>query len=102
MIVDIAADGALVHEADDCTRLSVRTGLGGRELDAALASAGFCTRAGDGDVLLDVETLHERARAAAVAPDWESKWSAMIGYAGSKGWLTPDGSAVQAHIETTA
>lgn len=31
---------------------------------------------------------------------WQSGFAAMLGYAREKGWLSPDGSAVQAHCTT--
>jgi len=30
---------------------------------------------------------------------WESGFAGMLGYAGSKGWLSPDGQLIQAHVE---
>jgi hypothetical protein len=100
VIVELTADGFRVHHADDCTRLSVATDLNGHDVDAALRCAGAGARDGaTGTILLDVSVLHERARAAASAADWDARWSAMIAYAGRKGWLTPDGTAVRAHLE---
>jgi hypothetical protein len=98
MIVEVTAEGAGVRDADDCGRLSVATGLAGADLDAALEASGIGARAGQ-DVLLDVAVLRDRARAAASAPDWDSRWSSMLDYATRKGWVTPDGAAVRAHIE---
>jgi len=98
VIVELGREAAIVRDADDCTRLSVATDLAGADLDAALATTGTGTRDGSA-VLLGVPVLHDRARAAASAPDWESRWSAMIDYAAGKGWLSADGSAVQAHLE---
>lgn len=100
MIVELTGGGIRVHEADDCTRLSVTTALAGPDVDTALRASGAGARDGSADhLLLDVPTLHERAREAASAPDWESRWTTMIDYAARKGWLTPDGSAVRAHLE---
>jgi hypothetical protein len=104
MIVQVTPAGVSVHDADDCTRLSVDTALAGAELEAALRAHGAGERAGGAhgggdDLLLDVAALHERARAAASAPDWESRWTAMIDYATRKGWLSADGTAVRAHVE---
>jgi hypothetical protein len=101
VLVDITANEIRIQDADDCSRLSVTTVLAGDDLDAALHSAHLGTRdeASEANtVLLDVAELHARARAAASAADWQSRWSAMLGYAASKGWLTPDGAAVRAHL----
>jgi hypothetical protein len=103
MIVELTAAGVRVREADDCTRLSVSTALPADEVDAALARSGAGTRSpGASDLLLDVASLHQRARMSASAADWESRWTAMIGYAASRGWLTDDQSAVRAHVESSS
>lgn len=55
--------------------------------------------------LVDRETAWIRAgavRALAhgrVDDDWEEGFEAMLGYAASKGWLSDDGSEIQAHVE---
>jgi hypothetical protein len=102
VIVELTADRIRVRDADDCTRLSVATALAGDDIDAALRSTGAGAREGPNGtdtVLLDIPALHAHARAAASALDWDSRWEAMIGYAGRKGWLTPAGTAVRAHLE---
>jgi hypothetical protein len=99
MIVVVTDDGVSVREADDCMRLSVSTALRDQHVAAALARSGMGTLVDGRDVLLDVGILHERARAAASAGDWEDRWVAMIDYAGTKGWLTDDRTAVRAHID---
>jgi hypothetical protein len=102
MIVELTAAGFSVRDADDCTRLSVSTALPGEQVDAALARSGAGIGSpGESDVLLDVASLYRRAQASASVADWESRWTAMIGYAASRGWLSADGSAVRAHVEHT-
>ncbi len=100
MIVELTTGGVDLRDADDCTRLSVSTALSDHDVDVVLARSGAGTRVTDGrDVLLDVAMLHQRARALAPAADWEDRWTAMIDYAATKGWLTTDRSAVRAHID---
>jgi hypothetical protein len=102
VVVELTADGIRVHDADDCTRLSVATALAGADMDAALRSTGAGSRVDANrtdTVLLDIPTLREHARAAASVTDWDSRWQAMIAYAGRKGWITPEGTAVRAHLE---
>lgn len=99
MIVSLSAISADVIEADDCTRLHVATSLASDTVDGALRAAGIGRLEGGDHALLDVATLHDRARAAAQEPDWDAKWEKMIGYAASKGWLSDDGGAVAAHVE---
>lgn len=99
MIVQLSAGAARVAEPDDCTRLHVATSLPADAVDEALRGSGAGRLAPEGDALLDVETLRRRARAAADAPDWDDRWTTMIDYARSKGWVTADDAAVRAHVE---
>jgi hypothetical protein len=102
MIVQLTAAGAVVSDADDCTRLHLETSLTGRELRAALATTNSGTLVDDGNVALDLAVLRSRAKVVATAPDWAQRWTAMVGYAEKKGWLSDDGRAVQVHIERPA
>ena len=102
MIVELTADAATVAEADDCTRLHVATALPRDQVDAALRGTGTGSLDDAGDAVLDLPVLHERAQALATAPDWDDRWSKMIGYARSKGWVSADDGSVQAHVEPTA
>lgn len=98
MIVQLSAESARVAEPDDCTRLHVATSLPADAVDEALRGSGTGRLEAE-DALLDLETLRSRARAGAREPDWDEKWTKMIGYARSKGWVTPDDGAVRAHVE---
>ncbi|GAA4901776.1 hypothetical protein EV188_10995 [Actinomycetospora succinea] len=98
MIVQLSADSAHVAEPDDCARLHVTTSLPADAVDGALRGAGI-GRLDAEDALLDLEVLRTRARAGAREPDWDEKWTKMIDYARSKGWVTPDDGAVRAHVE---
>lgn len=99
MIVCLAADSVTVDDADDCGRLHVTSSLGAVCLEAALRRTGTGSLAEDGTALLDVGVLHARARVAAGAPDWDARWRAMLDYAARKGWLSADGTLLQAHVE---
>lgn len=99
MIVRLDVDGASVLEPDDCRRLHVMTTPTVSDVTAALRAAGIGRLGANGDALLDVEELRRRAHAVATAPDWADSWTAMIGYATAKGWLTPDGRHLVAHVE---
>jgi hypothetical protein len=102
VIVRLDTDGALVEDADDCGRLHLETALEGERLRAVLASTGTGRVGEDGAVWLDVGVLRSRAHMVATAPDWDARWAAMVDYAGRKGWLSPDGHAVQVHVERPA
>ncbi|MBW0116961.1 hypothetical protein [Pseudonocardia abyssalis] len=99
MYVTLAADGAVVADADDCTRLHLATTLDGSALRAALRDTGTGQLAPDGAVWLDVAVLRSRAQIVATAPDWPQRWDAMVGYAQKAGWLSEDGRTVRVHIE---
>jgi hypothetical protein len=63
------------------------------------------TREGVGDIvsgddahlLVRVDALR-RLAAGRVEPDWDTKFDGMLGYAKRKGWLSDDGTSVQAHL----
>lgn len=102
MIVTLATDGLLVQDADDCRRLHLETALDDDALRVALRGTGTGELAPDGDAWLDLATLRARAQLAASAPDWAQRWSAMIDYATREGWVSPDGRAVQVHVQRAA
>lgn len=99
MIVEITTDGMKVVEVEDCSRLHVSTTLPRYQIDETLRSCDGGRLASDSQALLDLKALHTRARAVAQAPDWEQRWQAMVNYAREKGWLTPDGQELRAHLE---
>lgn len=99
MIVRLTAAGAVVLDADDCTALHLETDLRDGKLRAALATTNTGEVHGQ-DVLLDVAVLRSRAKLVATADDdWAERWSAMIEYARTKGWVSADGRSVQVHVE---
>lgn len=102
MIVQLTAAGALVAEADDCTRLHLETALSGRELRSALATTNSGSLIDDATVALDLSVLRSRAKVVATVPDWAERWTAMVAYAEKKGWLSADGRSVQVHVERPA
>jgi hypothetical protein len=95
-----AGGGGGVVEPDDNRRLHVETDLTDR---AALSEALRAANAGwaDADAAwLGVEFLNRTAEPAS-RPSWEAEFTAMVSYAGSKGWLSPDGRHVRAHVVVT-
>lgn len=99
MVVTLAADGALVQDADDCRRLHVETVLDPAGLRSALQRTGTGHAGDDGTVWLDLAVLRSRAQLAATAPDWADRWTAMVAVAERSGWLSEDGRSVRAHVE---
>lgn len=101
MFVYIAENGkgAQLISADDLTSLSVR--VEANTVDPA-AIASMLRSAGAGDVAadhvwLDISWL--RAAAGTPGPDWPHRFAAMLQYAQTHGWLSPDGRRVRAHLE---
>ena len=99
MYVEVTAAGVRLGAADDCTALDVRAAADARPaLDEALRRSQLGTWDGGTEAELRVAELRGRATAAGVSPDWAQRWEAMIAYAGRKGWLSPDGTTVRAHV----
>ena len=99
MIVHLDAGAVVVGEPNDCTRLHVSTALDPSAVDEALRCSDTGHLREDGTALLVLDTLRARARAAVESPDWDDRWQAMVGYAAAKGWLSPDRTHVEAHVE---
>jgi hypothetical protein len=91
--------GPQLVSADDLTSLSVR--VEASPVDPAAISWMLRT-AGAGDVAadhvwLDISWL--RSAAGTPGPDWPQRFAAMLEYARTRGWLSPDGLRVRAHLE---
>jgi hypothetical protein len=99
MIVRIAADGVVVSEADDCTRLHVATDLDADGVRTALGATATGELVDPDTVRLDLAVLRSRAQLVATAPDWAQRWEAMVRVAQDRGWLAADQRSVQAHVE---
>jgi hypothetical protein len=49
-----------------------------------------------------IDTAAVRRLASGRVPDgWDDDFQQMLTYAGTKGWLNEDGTAIQAHVEWT-
>jgi hypothetical protein len=100
MIVQITRELTRVTDANDCTRLHVEApDLDDEAVGEALAVHRMGRAGEPGQVWLDVGALRRAARAAASVPGWDTSFDAMLGYAGTKGWLDATGRSVAAHIE---
>jgi hypothetical protein len=99
MVVTLAVDGALVADADDCSRLHLATALDGTALRVALRDTGTGELAPDGGVWLDLAVLRSRAQLAATAGDWGRRWDDMVAHAERAGLLSVDGRSVRVHVE---
>lgn len=99
MIVLLAADGAVVQDADDLRQLLLETDLDVAGVRTALRTTGTGELVDDGNVRLDLAVLRSRAQLLATAPDWAQRWAGLVESAQREGRLTADGRSVQVHIE---
>jgi len=105
VVVDLtsAPPGVSLAEPDDLGSFKVLA-LSPEPDPGALAGAldGVGTIAEDGDVFIAVDAVRRLAGARADDPAWSEGFGKMLAYAGSKGWMDPSGTAIQAHVEWRA
>lgn len=99
MIVVLTHADATVVEADDCRRLHVTTSLSRAAVEVAIRTSGLGTAVENDHVLLDIDTLRQRAKATSSRPSWDEQWTRMIDYARARQWVSADGRRVLAHVE---
>ncbi|MHB8437834.1 MAG: hypothetical protein ACYDD4_01540 [Acidimicrobiales bacterium] len=104
-IVDPAGPdiGAWLDEPDDCTRFSVgmpapATAVGAPGTDP-LRVLGIGWTVDERTAYVTVSGVRRLAADAPLRPDWAKRFGAMLDYAATKGWMSEDGMAIQAHIE---
>jgi hypothetical protein len=104
--MDVVADltatppGVTLAEPDDLGSFKVLA-RGAQDDRAALERAleGVGTVAEDGNAFILVEAVRRLAGERADDPAWSEGFEKMLAYAGSKGWIDPSGTAIQAHVE---
>jgi hypothetical protein len=99
VIVQLATEGVVVQDADDCGRLHLRTDLDADGVRSALRNTGTGEPIDAAAAWLDVGVLRASAKLAATAPDWSLRWAELIAAAERAGALSPDGRAVRVPIE---
>lgn len=52
-----------------------------------------------GDAMIRKQAVIDLAGERARDDDWMKSFEAMLAYAETKGWISPDGSSIQAHCE---
>lgn len=99
MHVEITGDAVLIVDADNCRQLDVVShAASATQTGIALAAAGLGGRPRGDAFELDVTALHRLARSGAAASDWEDAWDRMLAFASTRGWLSPDGRYLLAHV----
>ncbi len=107
-VVDLEALPAEVSlaEPDDCRAFHVTVhGYGSvtgqvhaPPVDDALRSSATGWLDGEGSAFVLVERVRALA-AGRTGDDWDARFTAMLGHARDKGWLSNDGEAIRAHLE---
>lgn len=103
--VDLSVEppGVSLDHPEDCGRLHVEV-VSGDDLelvDRALIGAGLGRVCDEGHALVEVIALRSLAEGR-VGSGWLEEFNAMLSYAQSKGWVTPDGAEIRAHLERVA
>lgn len=92
-------DRVSLSEPDDLGAFSVVASGTDREVAAALSAAGDGGGADtEGHVAVRIDSVR-RLAAGQVDAEWDQRFEGMLAYATSKGWITPDGGAILAHIQ---
>jgi hypothetical protein len=94
---------ARVVDIDDLGRLHLALGeVTDEEASEVLERSGL-GRIQDADTaFLDAAALRAAAEPRATAPDWSTRWDAMVAAARSKGWVSDDGATLQVQVESAA
>lgn len=101
MYLDIADDGVTLRLPEHTTDLyaSYVERLSAVRISEILDEADAGSLSEDGaHVMVPVAALRRMA-AGRVPEGWDADFDAMIAHAREKGWLSADGTAVQAHLE---
>ena len=108
--VDLGAEppAVVLVDLEDCQRFQVKVaggtagGTDGARLARALATSGMGRLDDDGAHAWIFLEAVRRAAAGRVADSWPAAFEAMVAYASSKGWLSPGGEEIRAHVERPA
>jgi hypothetical protein len=94
---------ARVVDIDNLTQLHLALGEVTDEEAAEVLERTGLGRIQDADTaFLDAAALRAAAEPRATAPDWATRWDAMVAGARAKGWLSDDGARLQVHVESAA
>src|SRR3954470_2763459 len=108
MIVEVVTGAderpeARVVDVDDLGRLHLALGEGTDEEAAEVLERTGLGRFQDADTaFLHAAAFGAAAEPRATAPDWASRWDAMVASARSKGSVSDDGASLQVHVESAA
>jgi hypothetical protein len=97
--VDVQAEPPAValDDPEDGKAFSVRVRGDRARLSSALEATGVGRMDGD-EALIEVDAVRRMAEGR-VGPGWDRDFTAMLDYAGTKGWIADEGRAIRAHVE---
>jgi hypothetical protein len=105
VLFDFAQDqpSVTLAEPSDFKRfhVSVKGSHTKSELNKVLTERALGWVEGD-DAFVGVEAVRALASGEAIDSTWESDFQVMLDFAETKGWLSPDGSAIRAHVVVDA
>jgi hypothetical protein len=94
---------ARVVDIDDLGRLRLALGeVTDEEAADALERAGLGRLEDSSTAFLDVAALRAATEPRATAPDWSTRWDALIAGARSNGSLSDDGASLRVRVESAA
>ena len=94
---------ARVVDVDNLTALHLALGeVTDEEAAEVLERAGLGRFHDAETVYLDAAALRAAAEPRATAPDWATRWDALVAKARSQGWLSADGANLQVRVESAA
>jgi hypothetical protein len=102
VIVRLTAAGAVVQDPDDLAGVHLQTDLDADRLRVALATTGTGELVDDGTALLDLAVLRSLAVLSPTAPDWPSRWAAMIDRAEREGMVSADRRSIRVPVDGSA
>ena len=102
--VHIIVDGESaprLDQASDFTAFSVTSAEPTQDAVLLALSESASPAPEDDHVFVNVEAVRAWALASGAEPEgWEAGYAKMLAYAGSKGWMNDDATAIKAHIES--
>ena len=98
MLIRITAEGVAVEDIEVLDRLSAVVAPG-VEAGDALRSAGAGDLVDDDHIRVHTAFVRAAAVDAAVGEEWDARFSSMLAYAATKGWVHEQPEGLIAHIE---
>lgn len=95
----VSPGSVALDEPDDCTTFKVLLPEEIKDDLQELLESAAAGKLDASDVLVSVDWIKSEC-AGRIGIGWNYRFANMLVYAAGKGWLTPDGSHVRAHVET--